>query len=94
MPHSYPPLLFITATSSGDKAKFGLRAREIVAAVNRLGDEGMLDCLNLLHFHVGSQITNIRMVKGEGGSLLLVLAGQGFVKCGWLGVFCMLCGRC
>lgn len=43
--------------------QFGLRAREIVAAVNRLAEEGMLDCLCLLHFHVGSQITNIRMVK-------------------------------
>ena len=31
--------------------------------VNRLTEEGMLDCLNLLHFHVGSQITNIRIVK-------------------------------
>lgn len=41
--------------------QFGLRAREIVAVVNRLAEEGMLDCLNLLHFHVGSQITNIRM---------------------------------
>ncbi|KAL4430340.1 hypothetical protein ABPG77_002146 [Micractinium sp. CCAP 211/92] len=50
-------------STSGDKAKFGLRAREIVAVVNRLAEEGMLDCLNLLHFHVGSQITNIRMVK-------------------------------
>ena len=50
--------------------QFGLRAREIVAVVNSLAEEGMLDCLNLLHFHVGSQITNIRMVKevGAGGS--------------------------
>lgn len=47
----------------GDGAKFGLRAREIVAAVGELAAAGMLDCLVLLHFHVGSQITNIRMVK-------------------------------
>ena len=46
--------------------QFGLRAREIVAVVNSLAEEGMLDCLNLLHFHVGSQITNIRMVKEVG----------------------------
>lgn len=50
-------------STSGDKAKFGLRAREIVAVVNTLAEEGMLDCLQLLHFHCGSQITNIRMVK-------------------------------
>lgn len=34
-----------------------------MAALGALGDEGYLDCLHLLHFHVGSQITNIRMVK-------------------------------
>ncbi|KFM25670.1 Biosynthetic arginine decarboxylase [Auxenochlorella protothecoides] len=50
-------------STSGDGAKFGLRAREIVAAVGELAAAGMLDCLVLLHFHVGSQITNIRMVK-------------------------------
>ncbi|KAL6771085.1 hypothetical protein ACKKBF_B33855 [Auxenochlorella protothecoides x Auxenochlorella symbiontica] len=50
-------------STSGDGAKFGLRAREIVAAVGELATAGMLDCLVLLHFHVGSQITNIRMVK-------------------------------
>lgn len=50
-------------STSGDKAKFGLRAREIVAVVNRLKDEDMLDCLQLLHFHSGSQITSIREVK-------------------------------
>ena len=55
------------APRSGDRAKFGLRAREIVAAVGRLADDGLLDCLHLLHFHVGSQITNIRMVKGAPG---------------------------
>lgn len=48
---------------AGDRAKFGLRAREIVSVVNQLAEEGMLDCLQLLHFHCGSQITNIRMVK-------------------------------
>lgn len=50
-------------STSGDRAKFGLRPREIVAVVNVLSEEGMLDCLQLLHFHCGSQITNIRMVK-------------------------------
>ncbi len=46
--------------SVGDRAKFGLTAREIVALVRRLEDEGMLHCLQLLHFHIGSQVTHIR----------------------------------
>ncbi|PRW33729.1 arginine decarboxylase [Chlorella sorokiniana] len=76
-------------STSGDKAKFGLRAREIVGAVNTLAEEGMLDCLNLLHFHVGSQITNIRMVKEvmrEASFLYAELVQMGatmrFIDCG------------
>jgi arginine decarboxylase len=49
--------------STGDRSKFGLTTAEIVATVDRLRDVGMLDCLQLLHFHIGSQITNIRAVK-------------------------------
>ena len=49
--------------STGDRSKFGLNTAEIVATVERLRAEGMLDCLQLLHFHIGSQITNIRAVK-------------------------------
>lgn len=49
--------------STGDRSKFGLTTAEIVATVERLRAEGMLDCLQLLHFHIGSQITNIRAVK-------------------------------
>jgi len=43
-------------TTSGDKAKFGLRASEIVAVVDVLAGAGMLSCLKLLHFHAGSQV--------------------------------------
>jgi arginine decarboxylase len=49
--------------STGDRSKFGLTTAEIVSAVERLRTAGMLDCLQLLHFHIGSQITNIRAVK-------------------------------
>jgi len=49
--------------SGGARAKFGLTAAEIIEVVNRLRQEGMLDCLELVHFHIGSQITNIRSVK-------------------------------
>ena len=49
--------------STGDRSKFGLTAVEIVEAVDRLRADGMLDCLELLHFHIGSQITAIRAHK-------------------------------
>jgi len=49
--------------STGDKSKFGLSSAEIVEAVDRLRAEDMLDCLELLHFHIGSQITAIRAHK-------------------------------
>ncbi|KAK9830421.1 hypothetical protein WJX72_011676 [[Myrmecia] bisecta] len=50
-------------STSGDRAKFGLRPREIVNLVDELACHGMLDCLKLLHFHIGSQVTNIRIIK-------------------------------
>jgi len=49
--------------STGDRSKFGLTTAEIVETVERLRGVGMLDCLQMLHFHIGSQITNIRAVK-------------------------------
>jgi arginine decarboxylase len=49
--------------STGERSKFGLSALEIVNAVERLRSEDMLDCLELLHFHIGSQITAIRAHK-------------------------------
>jgi arginine decarboxylase len=51
------------ADSAGDRAKFGLTATEIVEVVDRLQERGMLDCLQLLHFHIGSQISSIRPIK-------------------------------
>jgi len=49
--------------SSGDHSKFGLSSDELVRAVDRLRSEGLLDCVELLHFHIGSQITTIRAHK-------------------------------
>ena len=46
--------------SGGDKAKFGLSPRQVLDLVEQLRQENMLDCLNLLHFHMGSQISNLR----------------------------------
>ncbi len=51
------------SSSSGDQAKFGLTARDIILLVRRLEEEDLLSCLKLLHFHIGSQIPAIRTVK-------------------------------
>ena len=49
--------------STGDRAKFGLTIPEIIRAVGQLEKAGMLDCLQLLHFHIGSQISSISVIK-------------------------------
>jgi len=49
--------------STGERSKFGLSSMEIVAAVDRLASEDMLDCVELMHFHIGSQITAARAHK-------------------------------
>jgi len=51
-------------SSGGYRSKFGLSATEAMRALQELKDLGMNDCINLLHFHLGSQITNIRQIKG------------------------------
>jgi arginine decarboxylase len=49
--------------SSGDHAKFGLSTAELLAAVELLRAEGWIHCFQLLHFHVGSQISDIRAIR-------------------------------
>ncbi|HEY4215709.1 MAG TPA: biosynthetic arginine decarboxylase [Gemmatimonadaceae bacterium] len=49
--------------SGGEKSKFGLNAAQLVQAVDKLRAAGRLDIVKLVHFHLGSQITDIRFVK-------------------------------
>ncbi len=49
--------------TGGEKSKFGLSSNQVLQAVARLRDAGMLDALEMLHFHMGSQIANIRDVQ-------------------------------
>src|SRR5579863_1785451 len=49
--------------SGGYRSKFGLTVTEAMRALEELKELGMGDCLCLLHFHLGSQITNIRQIK-------------------------------
>jgi arginine decarboxylase len=67
--------------SGGDRAKFGLTISEIINAGKYLADQGMGDCLKLLHFHIGSQLTDIRAVKeaiNEGALIYSELRHLGF----------------
>ncbi len=51
------------ADSAGFRSKFGLTFTEALDAFEYLKQRGMADCLQLVHFHLGSQITNIRSIK-------------------------------
>ena len=64
-------------SSGGYRSKFGLTVTEAVRALEELKDLGMEDCLQLLHFHLGSQITNIRQIKGAVNEAVARLCGPG-----------------
>ena len=49
--------------SGGDASKFGLNSSELLDALRMLDEMGMHDCLKLIHFHIGSQITKIRRIS-------------------------------
>ena len=68
------------AKSGGESAKFGLTTPEMLEAVKILKARKMLDCLVMLHFHIGSQITDIRKIKEairEAGRVYAKLRGLG-----------------
>ncbi|MCP5143717.1 MAG: biosynthetic arginine decarboxylase [Gammaproteobacteria bacterium] len=51
--------------SSGDRSIFGLTTAQLVATIDTLRSNDMLDCLQLLHYHLGSQVPNIRDIRGS-----------------------------
>ena len=66
-------------SSGGERSKFGLTASQVLSAIGQLRDADMLDCLELLHVHLGSQISNIRDLQnglGETAQFLLQLAAM------------------
>lgn len=69
------------AESGGEKAKFGLNTPELMAAAGLLEEKGLMHCLKLIHFHVGSQISDILSVKKavqEGARFYSKLSQMGF----------------
>jgi arginine decarboxylase len=67
--------------TGGEKSKFGLSAAQVLAAVEQLRQADMLDNLQLLHFHMGSQIANLRDIQHG-----LQEAGRYFTELHALGV--------
>lgn len=51
------------AESGGDNSVFGLTMSHLVEVIDRLKEEEMLDCLQLLHYHIGSQIANVSDIR-------------------------------
>lgn len=75
--------------SGGDASKFGLTSSELLNALEILEKKGMKDCLRLIHFHIGSQITKIRRIQTalrEASQFYIQLHKMGynvdFVDCG------------
>ena len=75
--------------SGGDASKFGLTCGELLTAVHTLEEHDMKDCLKLIHFHIGSQITKIRRIQNalrEASQFYVDLRKMGFdvefVDCG------------
>ena len=75
--------------SGGDASKFGLNSSELLQALQMLDEMGMHDCLKLIHFHIGSQITKIRRISTalrEAAQFYVQLHAMGFniefVDCG------------
>ena len=67
-------------SSGGFRSKFGLTVTEILRGFEELKRRGMEDCFKLLHFHLGSQITHIRIIKNalnEAARVYCELAKQG-----------------
>ena len=63
------------AESGGDASKFGLTSSELLQAFDKLNEVGLHDCVKLIHFHIGSQITKIRRIQNA-----LTEAGQYYVN--------------
>lgn len=67
--------------SGGDSSKFGLNSSELLEAIAFLENKDMKDCLKLIHFHIGSQITKIRHIKNalrEACQFYVQLSKMGF----------------
>ena len=67
--------------SGGDASKLGLTSSELLEALDFMESKGLKDCLKLIHFHIGSQVTKIRRIKTalrEASQFYVQLHSMGF----------------
>ena len=67
--------------SGGDQSKFGLNSSELLEAIDFIEKKDLKDCLKLIHFHIGSQVTKIRRIKNalrEAMQFYVQLSKMGF----------------
>ena len=67
--------------SGGDASKFGLTSSDLLEALDFMESKGLKDCLKLIHFHIGSQVTKIRRIKTalrEASQFYVQLHSMGF----------------
>ncbi len=67
-------------SSGGDRSKFGLQSSELLEAISFMKENGLIECFELLHFHLGSQISAIRSFKSalrEAGRFYVELSKMG-----------------
>ena len=67
--------------SGGDSSKFGLNTSELFTALGYMKEHGLVECLKLIHFHIGSQVTKIRRIKNalrEASQFYVQLSQMGY----------------
>ncbi|MBC6414938.1 MAG: biosynthetic arginine decarboxylase [Bdellovibrionales bacterium] len=67
--------------SSGEFSKFGLSSQQLLCAIEKLEKSNFLDCVKLIHFHIGSQIPSIQPIKSAIKECAMLLSELYFMKC-------------
>ena len=67
--------------SSGEYSKFGLTSQQLVSAVEKIKQQGFLDCVKLVHFHIGSQIPSIQPIKSAIKECAMLMSELYLMKC-------------
>ena len=67
--------------SSGEYSKFGLTSQQLVSSIEKLKQEDFLDCVKLIHFHIGSQIPSIQPIKLAIKECAMIMSELYLMKC-------------
>ena len=67
--------------SSGEYSKFGLTSQQLVSAVEKTKEKGFLDCVKLVHFHIGSQVPSIQPIKSAVKECAMLMSELYLMNC-------------